>query len=46
MVMIVLEYLELKVISLGDVNSTIKSKETIVSVRPSEVTRVSEVFLS
>ena len=46
MVVFVLEYLESKIISLGDVDSAIESKENIVSVRPSQVARVSEVFLS
>ena len=46
MVMIVLEYSELKIISLRDIDSAVKSEETIVGVHPSQVARVSEVFLS
>ena len=46
MVVFVLEYSESKVISLGDIDSAIESKETIISVHPSQVTRVSRVFLS
>ena len=45
-IMIILEYMELKIISLRDVDSAIESKETIVSVCPSQVARVSEMFLS
>ena len=44
--MFVLEYLELKVISLGDINLAIEPKETLVGVHPSQVIRISEVFLS
>jgi len=46
MVVIILEYTELKIISLRDIDSAIESKETIVSVCPSQVARVSEMFLS
>ena len=42
----VLEYLESKIVSLGNVDLAIKSEETIIGVHPSWVTRVSEVFLS
>ena len=45
-IMIILEYLESKIISLGNVDSAVESEETIVGVHPSWVTRVSEVFLS
>jgi len=45
-VVIVLEYLESKIVSLGDIDSAIESKETIVGVGPSWVARVSEMFLS
>ena len=40
------EYLELKIITLGNVDSAIESEETIVGVHPSWVARVSKVFLS
>ena len=46
MIVIILEYSEPKVVSLGDIDSAIKPEETIVSVHPSWVTRVSEMFLS
>jgi len=46
MVVFVLEYLESKVVSLGDVDFAIESKETIFGVCPSQVARFSEVFLS
>jgi len=46
MIMFVLKYLESEVASLEDVYSTIESEETIVSVRPSWVAHISEVFLS
>ena len=45
-IVVILEYSESKVISLGDVDSAVKPKEAIISVHPSWVTRVSEVFLS
>ena len=45
-VVIVLEYSESKIISLGNIDLAIESEETIVSVHPSRVARVSEVFLS
>ena len=45
-VVIILEYLESMIISLRDVDLAIKSEETIVSVCPSWVARVSKVFLS
>jgi len=46
MIVIILEYLESKVVSLRDIDSAIKPKETIVSVRPSWVAHIGEVFLS
>ena len=46
MVVIILEYLELKIIGLRDVDLAIKSKETIICVCPSWVARVGKVFLS
>jgi len=45
-IVIILEYLGSKIISLGNIDSAIESEETIVSVCPSQVARVSEVFLS
>ena len=46
MIVIVLKYLEPKVVSLGDVDSAVKPEETIVSVCPSRVARISKMFLS
>ena len=46
MVMIIQEYSESRIISLGNVDSAIESEETIVGVHPSWVARVSKVFLS
>ena len=46
MVMIILEYSESNIISLGDVDLAIKSEESIIGVHPSWVARVSKVFLS
>ena len=43
MIVIVLEYLESNIVSLGNVHLAIESEETIISVHPSRVTRVSEV---
>jgi len=45
-VVIVLEYSELKIVSLRNVDTAIESKETIISVHPSWIARVSKVFLS
>ena len=46
MIVTILEYSELKIISLRDIDLAIEPKETIISVHPSQVTRVGEVFLS
>ena len=43
---IVLKYSESKIISLRNIDSAIESEETIICVCPSQVTRVTEVFLS
>ena len=45
-IVIVLEYLELKIVSLRNIDLAIESEETIIGVQPSQVARVSEMFLS